>query len=119
MNAIRVEDEVELAHVTEASIERLHKHLYEVEYAELALTVVDRHDEVECGVVSVDEFDALAPVRRVFEEVADRVGTLGHELEGVADYVVARGVGLGEGGKGGGRGGVTERGWDRERDRGE
>ena len=51
-----MEDEVKLAHVLEALVQRLHEHLDEVEDAELGLAAVHAEHEVEGGVVpaSVD-----------------------------------------------------------------
>ncbi len=55
VDLVHVEDEVELAHVLEALVQRLHEHLDEVEDAQLGLGAVHAEDEVEGGVVPVDE----------------------------------------------------------------
>ena len=60
LDLVEVEDEIELAHVLEAFVQRLHEHLDEVEDAELALAGVDAKDKVESGVVSVDELEVGA-----------------------------------------------------------
>ena len=57
-----VEDEVQLAHILEAFVERLHEDLDEVQDAQVALLLVHREDEVERGVVAVDYFCGLAPL---------------------------------------------------------
>ena len=52
---VHVEDEVELAYVLEALVERLDQHLDEVEDAQLRLGGVHAEHEVERGIVPVDE----------------------------------------------------------------
>ena len=55
MHLFNVKDEVQLAHVLEAAVERLHEYLYKVENAELALRRVHAEDEIERRVVAVDQ----------------------------------------------------------------
>ena len=52
-----MEDEVELADIAESPVEGLDEDLDEVEDTEGRLGLVDTEDEVEGGVVAVDEVD--------------------------------------------------------------
>ena len=54
-----VEDEIELAHILEALVERLDEDLDQVEDAELTLGRVDGEHEVESRVVPVDQLGIL------------------------------------------------------------
>jgi hypothetical protein len=50
-----MEDEIQLADVLKPLVQGFHKHLDEVKDAELRLGGVHREDEIEGGVVAVDE----------------------------------------------------------------
>ena len=80
----RVEDEVELADVLEAAVERLHEHVYKVEYAQLRLVFVNERREVERGEVPVDELHALAESLCILDEVAQAISTAVQRLEHVS-----------------------------------
>lgn len=73
-----VEDEVQLAHILKAAVQRLHKDLDEVQDAQLRLTAVDHEAEVERRVVPVDHAHALPAKQRLGagpgEEVAHVAG---------------------------------------------
>ena len=116
VDLVHVEDEVELAHVLEALVQRLHEHLDEVEDAQLGLGAVHAEDEVEGGVVPVDELvvgssnQAGRERRKMyffqrngkmvtsspspFQEVADVVLPLGHQLEGLLHDLLLLALGL-------------------------
>ena len=62
VDAVHVEDEIELADVLKALVERLDKHLNEIEDAELGFGGIDAKHKVERGVMSVDQFCVLLVV---------------------------------------------------------
>ena len=122
VDLVHVEDEVELAHVLEALVQRLHEHLDEVEDAQLGLGAVHAEDEVEGGVVPVDELvvgssnQAGREIRKMyffpngmgygkmvpclpspFQEVANVVLPLGHQLEGLLHDLLLLALGLKKG----------------------
>ena len=55
MHTLRVEDDVELAHVFEVPIERLDEYLDQVEDAKFRLGAVDGDAEIERGVLPVND----------------------------------------------------------------
>ena len=65
---VHVEDEIELAHILEALVERLDQHLDEVEDAQLGLGRVDAEHEVQGGVVPVDQLVVGAADQTVVAE---------------------------------------------------
>ncbi len=114
VDLVHVEDEVELAHVLEALVQRLHEHLDEVEDAQLGLGAVHAEDEVEGGVVPVDELvvgssnqagkegkfifqrngKMVSSLPSPFQEVANVVLPLGHQLEGLLHDLLLLALGL-------------------------
>mmetsp|Transcript_25124 Transcript_25124/g.78850 ORF Transcript_25124/g.78850 Transcript_25124/m.78850 type:complete len:282 (-) Transcript_25124:168-1013(-) len=89
VHAVRVEDEVQLADVLEALVERLDEDLDEVEDAEVALLLVHGEDEVERRVVPVDELHVVAPLGdAALEVVAEAVRPLPHLLEDAPDHIL-------------------------------
>ena len=87
-NLVGVENQVQLADILKALVKRLNKHLQrgfsdksrecdacldQVQDAELAFRGVDSEDEVQGGVVPVDQSHILAKAGGALEEVADGV----------------------------------------------
>jgi hypothetical protein len=72
---VKIEDEVELAHVSEVFIEDFNEGLHEFKDNELVFVLIDNGDEVETGVSLVDDLVLL-----VVKEVA-HLGVAGdHQL---------------------------------------
>lgn len=55
VNLFHVEDQIELADVLEAGIQALDESLYQIQNSKLRLGRIDNEDEVESGVVAVDD----------------------------------------------------------------
>ena len=84
-----MEDQIKFADVLEALVQSLHEDLDEVEDAELRLRAVYAEDEVEGGVVAVDQFVVRASDQTAaLQEVANIVVPLGDQLEGLLDYLL-------------------------------
>merc|ERR1719411_1385919 len=82
VNRVHVEDEVKLAHVLEALVQRLHEHLDEVEDAELGLAAVHAEHEVEGGVMPVYQLIVRASDKASsLQKVAHIIVTFRHQLE--------------------------------------
>lgn len=73
VHLVRVEDEIELAHILETSVQRLHKHLNQIKNAQFTLAAIYDKNEVQGGVMSVDEFRFFAIDASAFEEITERV----------------------------------------------
>lgn len=88
-HAVRVEDKVQLAHVLEALVQRLHEDLDQVQDAQVRLLLVHREDEVQGGVVSVYDARGVAPLGdAAFQVVTEGVWPLRHLLEDLADHAL-------------------------------
>ena len=99
MHFVHVEDQVQLADVFEAFVERLHEDLNEVEDAEFGLGRVDAEDKVERRVVSVDELEVVGvgaadDGAAALEEVAHVVFALRDELKRLLDDLLLLGFAL-------------------------
>ena len=81
MHLVGVEDEVQLANILKRLVEGLNKDVNEIEDAELTFRRVDAEDEVEGGVVSVDELCVAAPLIPSLDKITHEVRPLGHEVE--------------------------------------
>lgn len=79
--AVRVEDEVQLADVAEALVQRLDEDLDEVEDGQLGLGGVAAEDEVESGKVTEHELAVGADQVAALHEVAAVLGLARHQLE--------------------------------------
>merc|ERR1711941_195825 len=88
MHLVSVEDEVELAHVLERFVERFNEDVNEIEDAQLAFRRVHAKDEVERGVVSVDELGVAAPLIPSLHEIAHEVRPLRHQVEALSDQLL-------------------------------
>lgn len=79
--AVRVEDEVQLADVAEALVQRLDEDLDEVEDGQFGLGGVAAEDEVESGEVTEHELAVGADQVAALHKVAAVVGLARHQLE--------------------------------------
>lgn len=62
---MEVEDQIELAHVSEIFVKCLNKHLHELQHNQLIVVLIDDGDEVKAGVSLVYDFIFL-----VIQEIA-------------------------------------------------
>ena len=86
MHPIALEDDIEFTYVLEALVQRLDKHLDQVQYAQITFLSIDRKDKVQCGVMPIDDLGILPPLRYAsLQVVAERVGTVDHLLVHPAD----------------------------------
>ena len=108
-----MEDEVKLAHVLEALVQRLHEHLDQVEDAELGLAAVHAEHEVEGGVMPSHNITVLhrchywslppppSPVYQLIVRASDKASSLQkvahiivtfwHQLESLLDDLLLLG----------------------------
>ena len=88
-HSVRVEDEVQLANVLKALVQRLHEYLNQVQDAQVRLLLVHRKDEVQGGVVSVYDARGVPPLGNAsLQIVAEGVRPLSHLLEDLADHAL-------------------------------
>lgn len=74
-------DQIQLTDVFEAFVERLDKHLDEIQDSQLRLAAIDTKHEEKCCIVAVDELRVRRSrvdekASRVLEEVADGIFSL-------------------------------------------
>lgn len=56
MYSISMKDQIQFADIFKTFIERLHKHLYEIKYAEFTFGGVNTEYKIQCGIMTIDEF---------------------------------------------------------------
>jgi hypothetical protein len=83
---VGVEDEVKLAHVLKHVVERLDKHVDEVQDAELRLRAVDDKDKVQRSVYPVHQLGVFRPGANVLEEVTHAIRALRDQREALANH---------------------------------
>ena len=86
MHSIGFENDVQFTYVLEALVQRLHKNLYQIKDAQIALLLIDRKDKVKGSIMPVNDLRTFAPFRNTpLQVVAEGVGTVHHLLVHAAD----------------------------------
>lgn len=88
VDLIQVENEIELAHVFEASIEGLNEDLYKIKDTELRLCSVDAKHEEKSGVVAIYKSHIGTKGRTAVYEVTQSVGTAGQQRKCITDELL-------------------------------